>query len=176
MTGVSRVSGARAGVVAAVLLGPLLLAGCGIKPTEAIGSGSPAAVRVAAPFGLSVVYLVAPGGQLTPVPVPFVDRPAVVVPALDRLLAGPDAAAVQAGLRTELPSVDGRKTGAVQITPDGPKAVRVRVPVPIRSLSLTARRQIVCTVAFETQDPGQTAITVTGPDGPMEPTACGLGG
>ncbi|WP_051696047.1 hypothetical protein [Streptomyces sp. NRRL S-244] len=161
-----------AAAAVALLLGGLLLTGCGIKPTGVIESGAAAKVVVPGPGTKGTVYLVASDGRLFPVPdreQPSVSEASLLI----RLLVGPTEAQRAAGLETRLPVLDIKKQGAsAGTTMISADTIGVGVPFKVATLSETARQQLVCTVA--STDP-RYQVVLLGPDADIGPARCELG-
>lgn len=165
----------RLAATAAALLSPLLLAGCGIKPTGPIDSGAAAIVVVPAPSTAALVYFVSPEGRLVPSPIKDSDRPPVVQ-VVNRLLAGPDPEERAAGLTTQLPSVSGRRLEAPAIGDASSQVVTVWLPFHVGDLTPTARRQLVCTVGSTGGPEERIRVAFKGTDGSsLEASDCDVG-
>ncbi|MEV6227175.1 hypothetical protein AB0L88_04695 [Saccharopolyspora shandongensis] len=121
--------------LAAVLL---VLAGCGVQPTDVVLAGK-------APDGIArgpVLYFVTgEPGQVRPT-IRETGRLGTVTEALRLLAAGLTPAEGAAGFRTELPFLTTEQVSAG--TPDG-GIVTVQLPVPPSTLSALASTQLVCT-------------------------------
>ncbi|MEU9252273.1 hypothetical protein AB0D66_10575 [Streptomyces sp. NPDC048270] len=167
----------RSAAAAAVLLGPLLLAGCGIKPTGPVDSGSAATVTVPVPAGSAVLYFVAPDGHL--VPSPQRDVPGLApLQALNRLLDGPGERELAAGLTTQVPSTHGIRLEPPAVSFPQRDVMRVQLPFPAADLTPTARRQLVCTLVSTggREDRFTVALKGTDPALDLEPVGCeGIG-
>lgn len=161
----------RTGAAALLLAGPLLT-GCGIKPTGVIESGAAAKVVFPDSHTKGTVYFVMSDGRLAPVPEgkqPAVSPTGVLL----RLLIGPTEQERAAGLETRLPALDIKKQGASAGTSVvSPDTIQVGLPFKVASLSETARRQLVCTVASTNPD---YQVVLRGPDTDLEPARCDLG-
>ncbi|MFE3762441.1 hypothetical protein ACFXPI_11830 [Streptomyces sp. NPDC059104] len=161
-----------AAAVAAALLGPALVTGCGIKPTEVVESGAAARVPVAAPSRAPIVYFVTGGGHLVPSPYPeYADNSPQG--SLQLLLRGPGGVEQEAGLGTRLPPLDAGMAGGVRAFFSSEFRLEVRVPFPVAALDPLGIKQIVCT-AVSTAGP-TVQVVVRGPDTELEPTRCGAG-
>ncbi|MGP3689284.1 hypothetical protein ACTVZO_32060 [Streptomyces sp. IBSNAI002] len=162
-----------AAAAAAALLGPLLLAGCGIKPTGPVDSGSAATVDVPVPDGSAVLYFVSPEGHL--VPSPQRDVPTLApLQALTRLLDGPGERELAAGLTTQVPSVHGRRLDTSVVTFPTRDVMRVQLPFAAADLTPTARRQLVCTLVTTGGRGDRFTVALKGTDAALdlEPAAC----
>ncbi|KJY35369.1 MULTISPECIES: hypothetical protein [unclassified Streptomyces] len=157
---------------AALLLGGLLLTGCGIKPTGVIESGDAAKVVFPDPHTKGTVYFVTSDGRLFPVPER--EQPAESpVSVLMRLLIGPLDKEKAAGLETRVPAPADRKPPfGLSSSIVSEEVMEVRLPFAVAGLSETARRQLVCTAA--SVDP-QYAVVLRGPDTSVGPARCNLG-
>lgn len=158
--------------VAAALVGPLLVTGCGIKPTEVVESGAAARVLIAGPSRPPMAYFVTGEGRLLPSPEPdYADRSPQG--SMQLLLRGPGNVEREAGLGTRLPPVEGVLAGSVRAFFTANDRLEVRVPFPVAALDPLALRQIVCT-ALSTAGPSAEAV-VRGPDTDLEPARCETG-
>ncbi|OKK22528.1 hypothetical protein AMK16_05300 [Streptomyces sp. CB00455] len=164
----------KAAAVGAALLGPLLLAGCGIKPTGVIESGAPATVVIGPPDRAGVVYFVTPDGKL--VPSPQVDSPpSSPTGTLLRLLSGPGPQERAAGLGTQLPALEGRDAGSLGMTVLTGGYVEARVPIEIGNLSQLARRQLACTVlSLAPSESTAEDVMLRGPDAALLGERCDI--
>ncbi|MFF3862786.1 hypothetical protein [Streptomyces sp. NPDC002209] len=163
----------RTAAAAALLLGALVLTGCGIKPTGVIESGDAAKVVYPDAHTKGTVYFVMADGRLAPVPEK--DQPAdSPVSVLMRLLIGPLDQEKAAGLQTQVPAPPDRKPpfGLSASIVSG-ETLEVRVPFAVAGLSETARRQLVCTAASVNPRYG---VVLHGPDTSVGPARCDLGG
>ncbi|KOU16896.1 hypothetical protein ADK52_32950 [Streptomyces sp. WM6372] len=161
-----------AAAAVALLLGGLLLTGCGIKPTGVIESGAAGKVVVPGPGTKGTVYLVASDGRLFPIPER--EQPAMSEASLlIRLLVGPTEAQRAAGLETRLPVLDIKKQGAsAGTTMISEDTIGVGLPFKVATLSETARQQLVCTVA--STEP-RYQVVLLGTDADVGPARCELG-
>ncbi|MFJ8016930.1 hypothetical protein [Streptomyces sp. NPDC096339] len=161
----------RALATAAALLGPLLLAGCGIKPTGPVDSGSAATVVVAGPDGFSVLYFLGPGGRL--VPSPQRDMPKVPpFEVLNRLLDGPGQREQEAGLTTEVPSLHGWRLDSAAVSFGPRNEITARLPFAAEDLTDNARRQLVCSLASTGAKGARITVVLKGPTGSLEAVGC----
>ncbi|MFD4763536.1 hypothetical protein ACFWOJ_33230 [Streptomyces sp. NPDC058439] len=175
----------RVRVLGALLPLGLLAAGCGIRATDVVEVGAPATVEVV-PGGQqgTLLYFVSPSspGRLMPV-VRQTDLKAQgdvgaggaadvwrgFDKAIAMLVAGPNEAEAEAGLRTELPDIN--VVSSVTLEPDG---VHVRVNTAVTELSENARQQLICTVAQARTADRSAAVTVTGTGGVIGPARCSV--
>ncbi|WP_371675859.1 hypothetical protein [Streptomyces sp. NBC_01276] len=161
-----------AAAVAAALLGPPLVTGCGIKPTEVVESGSAARVLVAAPSRAPIAYFVTGEGRLVPAPEPdYADTSPQG--SLQLLMRGPDGVEQEAGLGTRLPPLDPGAAGGVRAFFTSEFRLEVRVPFAVAALDPLGLKQLVCT-AVSTAGP-TVQVVVRGPDTELEPTRCEAG-
>ncbi|MFB6619764.1 hypothetical protein ACIGFK_23670 [Streptomyces sp. NPDC085524] len=164
----------RAMAAATALLGPLLLAGlagCGIKPTGPVDSGSAATVLVAGPEGFSMLYFLAPDGRLVPSPQRDMLKVSPVE-LLNRLLEGPGQREKEAGLTTEVPSVHGRRVDAPAISTTAQDVMTVHLPFDVEDLTPNARRQLVCTLGSAASKGGRLTIALRGTSGTLDAVGC----
>ncbi|MCY0937086.1 hypothetical protein [Streptomyces sp. H34-S4] len=165
----------RTTVAAAALTVPLLLAtGCGIATTGVIESGSAGTVKLATAPDPGLLYFIAPGGALVPVPVSDrMQRPDIGF-TIGMLLEGPNEAAREAGLTTEIPAL-GTRAGTYPFAKfdgtDG-KPVEVRLPIPVGPLSGPARRQLACTAIAAVHTSATPDVLLVGPDGEERRATC----
>ncbi|MFD4247242.1 hypothetical protein ACFWP3_37490 [Streptomyces sp. NPDC058525] len=162
----------RAAAAAAALLSPLLLAGCGIKPTAPVDSGASASVAVSGPENSAVLYFVSPDGLL--VPSPQRDVPTLApVQALNRLLEGPGDVERAAGLTTQVPPTHGKRLDSSAVS-FWHGVMRVQLPFPAADLTPLARRQIVCSVLTTgvPSEPLTVALKGTDPALDLDPVGC----
>ncbi|MFD8980962.1 hypothetical protein [Streptomyces sp. NPDC059564] len=161
-----------AAVAASALAGPLLVTGCGIKPTGVVESGAAARVLIAAPSRPPMAYFVSGEGRLVPAPEPeYADKSPQG--SMQLLMRGPGPVEREAGLGTRLPPVEGVLAGSVRAFFSAKDRVEVRVPFPVAALDPLALRQLVCT-ALSTAGPSAEAV-VRGPDTELEAARCGAG-
>ncbi|MGH3875844.1 MAG: GerMN domain-containing protein [Actinophytocola sp.] len=162
-------------VVLIAVLGVVLTAGCGVRPTGVI-TGGPAPTghafgRPAAPPGRgegAALYLLA-DSALTPVLRPT-RRPVSLTQTLELLQDGPNVDERAANLTSEVPA----GLDPVTVTTDASGDVTVLVSADVRTLSTAAVDQIVCTVrdALSTTAP----ITLTSDAATRGPRTCPLTG
>ncbi|MFE2169510.1 GerMN domain-containing protein [Streptomyces sp. NPDC059447] len=164
----------RAAAAATALLGPLLLAGlagCGIKPTGPVDSGSAATVLVAGPEGFSMLYFLGPDGRL--VPSPQRDVPKVPpVELLNRLLDGPGQREREAGLTSEVPSLHGKRVDVPAISSTSPDVMTVQLPFDVEDLTPNARLQLVCTLGSTAAKGVRLTVAVKGSYGTLGAIGC----
>ncbi|WP_244236047.1 hypothetical protein [Micromonospora inaquosa] len=161
----------RALLAGGLLLGTLLAAGCGVRPSPVI-TGRSAVSGPAQGIGL---YLVAQG-ELVLVLRPV--KPTTPTPpseALARLAAGPQQNERDQGLTSEVPT---GLTAAIEVTPATGRFgdLTVRVTGPTRALSPTAIDQIICTAADAAAQAGLVGgpapVTIVGSDGAQPARRC----
>ncbi|WP_433308502.1 hypothetical protein ACQP0U_18020 [Micromonospora sp. CA-269861] len=151
-----------------LLLGTLLAAGCGVRPSAVI-TGRPA---VSGPGQGVALYLVGQGELV------LVLRSATAEPApanvLALLAAGPEETERRQGLTSEVPA--GLDPVTVTSAADQSGGLTVRTTTAARALSVNAVNQIVCTVADAAAQTGFTnssaPVTIVGPDGARPPQRC----
>ncbi|OMI41059.1 hypothetical protein [Streptomyces sparsogenes] len=172
---------AAARAAAACVMAVAPLTGCGVRGSDVIEAGGPATVTVfPADEQRLLLFFVSPEGRLTPVArrvggdgsgQAVRSGQAVGPPLGDKVLAalfaGPSDGERAAGLRTRLPRPEGRP--AMKWSP---RDVLVHLPLAVRDLSETARRQVVCTVAYAEGGDGDAEVTLAGQDGALPPTHC----
>ncbi|WP_084965340.1 GerMN domain-containing protein [Thermoactinospora rubra] len=156
-------------VLAAGLVSLVAVAGCGVRPSDAIGAGAPPSGGVA-PLAPTTLYLVKngrlsavtrPGGRLSP------GRPMFPADTLALLAAGPTAEERARGLTTDVPP----DAGPFSVTANPPGHVVVTLSTPAGELSTLAVEQIVCTAAaLAPQGPAQ--VTVVGAGQSVGPRTC----
>ncbi|MEU9375776.1 hypothetical protein AB0D94_18605 [Streptomyces sp. NPDC048255] len=174
MTG-RRTTRTRAAAATAALAGcALLLAGCGIKRTGVIESGHAATVKVPGGKTAGVLYFVSKEGDRL-VPVPFgVSAEYTIAPSalLGLLLSGPNGPAQEAGLTTALPQLRAGQ-GEPSVGEYEPnKALTVRVPLAVGSLSELARNQLVCTVGVSAVPDVVNPVILQGTDTALPAADC----
>ncbi|MGW1773520.1 hypothetical protein [Streptomyces sp. NPDC002104] len=160
----------RRAAAAAALTVPLLLAtGCGIATTGVVESGRAGTVKLATAPDPGLLYFIAPGGALVPVPVSDrMQRPDIGF-TIQVLLEGPGEAAREAGLTTEIPApdrtADGTDRARAAVTSDGDgKTLRVALPLPVEPLSGAALRQLACTALAAAHTSPAPEVLLTGTD------------
>ncbi|MEU0596973.1 hypothetical protein ABZ484_01715 [Streptomyces sp. NPDC006393] len=160
--------------VAACATAATLLTGCGVQKTGVIEVGGPATVMAADPKGQYFLFFLSTEERLTPVvrfskgyDLPGGTEPVDVPTAITALFAGPQADDRAAGLRTELPKLNGSMGVST-----GPGKVRIVLPLAVRPLGKPAVRQLVCTAAFAQGSDGTAEVTVQGEDGALPPARC----
>ncbi|MGC4866283.1 hypothetical protein ACLQ3B_12730 [Micromonospora sp. DT53] len=161
----------RALLVGGLLLGTLLAAGCGVRPSAVI-TGRPA---VSGPGQGAGLYLVAQGELV------LVLRPVNAVggaapsDALALLAAGPEENERSDGLTSEVPA---GLTTVVEVTPGAGQTagLTVRATGTTRPLSPTATDQIICTAVDAAAQTGlvasSTPVTIVAPDGAQAARRC----
>lgn len=161
----------RALLAGTVLLGTLLTAGCGVRPSAVI-TGRPA---VSGPVQGVGIYLLAQGELV------LVVRPATADPTpasiLALLAAGPEEDERLQGLTSEVPA--GLDPVTVTSTTDQSGGLTVRTATSARALSVNAVNQIVCTLADAAPRTGvansSAPVTLVGPGGARPPRRCPIG-
>ncbi|MEU5611564.1 hypothetical protein ACI2L4_20705 [Streptomyces sparsogenes] len=166
---------ARAAAAAVCVMAVAPLTGCGVRGSDVIEAGGPATVTVfPADEQRLLLFFVSSEGRLTPVARRVggdgsgqSDGPPLGEKVLAALFAGPSEGERAAGLRTRLPrpkEMPGMKWS--------PRDVLVHLPLAVRDLSETARRQVICTVAYAEGGDGGAEVTIAGEDGALPPTHC----
>ncbi|MEV0349937.1 hypothetical protein AB0H88_29530 [Nonomuraea sp. NPDC050680] len=143
-------------VLAAGLVSLVAVAGCGVRPSDAISVGAPPSGRVERTPTITL-YLVK-NGRLS-----AVTRPGGRLLITDRLALladGPTAREQADGFTTDVPF----EAGPFSVTAEPGRPLVVTLSTPIGELSTLAVAQIVC-----------TAATVTGPESPGQVTVAGAG-
>ncbi|MER7132089.1 hypothetical protein [Streptosporangium saharense] len=140
--------------LAAGLVSLVAVAGCGVRPSDAIGAGEPPSGAVGPGWEITL-YLVK-DGRLSAVTRPS-SRPLYRADTLALLAAGPTVMERSDGLTTDVPpgaapfSVTTKPGGRLVVTPS----------TPANDLSPLALEQIACTTAATRQET-PTQITITG--------------
>ncbi|MFE2290947.1 hypothetical protein [Streptomyces sp. NPDC059452] len=167
-----------------------LLGGCGIQETDAIEAGGPATVE--AFYNREddmMLFFPTSYGGLNPVlrtvrtPDEYTEGDAesgtVALPAppstekvVMALLAGPRAEDRAAGLTTALPSA--RPGTMVKVDPVSGNTITTHLPLALKDLNTTARRQLTCTIAYSQTADGQLIVKLKGQDGASSSDTCGL--
>ncbi|MFD5144547.1 hypothetical protein [Streptomyces sp. NPDC058401] len=168
----------RAAAAFALTLPLLLATGCGIATTGVVESGRAGTVKLATAPDPGLLYFIAPGGGLVPLPVSDrMQRPDVGF-TIGMLLEGPSEAAREAGLTTQIPEPDtltpDSKAGArggVKAAGDG-KTLRLYLPLPVGPLSDPARRQLACTALAAVAAGAAPEILLIGSDGKEQSATC----
>ncbi|WP_410813696.1 hypothetical protein [Micromonospora sp. 067-2] len=158
---------ARALLVGGLLLA-LLVAGCGVRPSDVI-TGRPATAGPSEGIGLYLLRY----GQLVLVITP-IDPATPPEKTLGWLAAGPDDEMRRQGLTSEVPE------GVIPASPVTVTADRSGLTVtmtgPVLPLSAAAADQIACTLADAAArtDLADTfaSVTIAGPDGARPPRVC----
>ncbi|MGV9344676.1 hypothetical protein ACWDSD_07715 [Streptomyces spiralis] len=160
--------------VAACATAATLLTGCGVQKTGVIEVGGPATVMAADPKGQYLLFFLSTEERLTPVVrfqrdygLPGHTEPVDAPTDITALFAGPLADERAAGLRTELPKLN----GPVGVS-TSPGKVQIVLPLAVRPLGKPAVRQLVCTAAFAQDGDGTAEVTLQGEDGALPPTRC----
>lgn len=150
--------------LAAGLVSLVAVAGCGVRPSDAIGAGEPPSGAVAPGWEITL-YLVK-DGRLSAVTRPS-SRPLYRADTLALLAAGPTVMERSDGLTTDVPpgaapfSVTTKPGGRLVVTPS----------IPVGELSRLAIKQIVCTTAATVLE-SPAKITVTGVGQSIDPRDC----
>ncbi|MCX5403629.1 hypothetical protein OHA37_06990 [Streptomyces sp. NBC_00335] len=169
----------RKAVAAAALTVPLLLAtGCGIATSGVVESGRAGTVKLATAPDPGLLYFIAPDGALVPVPVSDRMQRSDAGFTIGELLEGPNEAAREAGLTSEIPVPDAKNPfgpdyarAGVKSFGDG-KTLRVVLPVPVEPLSGPARRQLACTALAAVTTRPAPEILLIGSDGKEQNAVC----
>ncbi|WP_329377505.1 hypothetical protein OG625_07340 [Streptomyces sp. NBC_01351] len=164
----------RTAAVATALLGPLLLAGCGIKATGVIESGEPAKVFVPRRSPAASLYFLTQQDALVAVNRDAIESstPEIV---LAWLLKGPNEKERAAGLRSAIPPLgEGEAPAEVSVTPTAERGFDVRLPFKIGKLPEMARQQVICTVVASQSSSGATVV-LRGTDKSLPAGECGFG-
>ncbi|MEV7252867.1 hypothetical protein [Streptomyces cyaneofuscatus] len=162
---------------AAALTAALLLGGCGIQQTDVIAAGEPATIQVLRQQGSeALLFFRLLDGRLTPVPrvvAPYEaggGTRASAEEAVRALLAGPGEEGEAVGLSTALPPA--APGGAVRVTLSAQDSVTARLPLALGELDATARRQLICTIAYAID--GRSEVRMTGQDDSSASGTCDL--
>ncbi|MET8231806.1 hypothetical protein ABZS77_14165 [Micromonospora sp. NPDC005298] len=176
---------ARRAVVRPLLTGGLLLtllvAGCGVRPSEVI-EGRPA--QSGASQGIRL-YLLWRGQVAVVVRTTKLDRPPSPEASLTLLLAGPNENERRQGFTSEVPAglgpvpstpPTGTAPGSPAAVAGGADGLTVTVTGPVRPLSADAAAQIICTVADAAAQAGRAEyfvpVTIAGSDGALPALPC----
>ncbi|MFD4022605.1 hypothetical protein ACFWRV_03680 [Streptomyces sp. NPDC058576] len=195
--GVARRHAWRRGLATTVVAaaGAALAGGCGIQDSDVIEAGGPATVEAFLSRDADMLlFFRSPDGALSPVIrevrpsagfgeeyiEPGADErdpsgpagPASTEKVVLALLSGPRETDRAAGLTTALPPVRQGGTIRVEVSSDG--AVTARLPLAVRGLDATARRQLTCTIAYNQTTDGRGVVTLTGDDGAERSGTCAL--
>ncbi|MDH2427981.1 hypothetical protein [Sphaerisporangium sp. TRM90804] len=150
-------------VLAAGLVSLVAVAGCGVRPSDAISAGDPPSGPVAPPVKITL-YLVK-NGRLSAVTRP--GPPLSPADTLTLLAAGPTAAERADGLTTDVPT----GAGPISVTAEPAGRLLVTLSTPAGELSATAVAQIVCTAAAAAPE-SPARITVVGAGRSGGPRSC----
>ncbi|GAA4591489.1 hypothetical protein GCM10023194_50880 [Planotetraspora phitsanulokensis] len=156
-------------VLAAGLISLVAVAGCGVRPSDAIPAGDPPSGAVA-PTTTITLYLVK-NGRLSAVtrPVPGAGgRPLFQADTLALLAAGPTAREQAHGLTTDVPP----EAGPFSVTAKPAGHLVVTVSTPVGELSTLAVEQIVCTAAAAPAPESPAQVTVVGAGQSVGPRNC----
>ncbi|WP_188189619.1 GerMN domain-containing protein [Nonomuraea sp. SYSU D8015] len=157
-------------VLAAGLVSLVAVAGCGVRPSDAIPAGDPPSGGVAPPT-TTTLYLVK-NGRLSAVTrlggrVSH-GRPMFPADTLALLAAGPTAEEQARGLTTDVPP----EAGPFSVTANPGGHVVVTLSTPAGDLSTLAVEQIVCTAAAATAPESPVQVTVVGAGQSVGPRNC----
>ncbi|MFI6396038.1 hypothetical protein [Nonomuraea sp. NPDC050540] len=150
-------------VLAAGLVSFVAVAGCGVRPSDAISAGEPPSGGVALTKTMTL-YLVK-DGRLSVVTRPRI-RPMFLTDTLALLAEGPTAEERARGLTTDVPP----EAGPIAATVKPGDRLVLNPSVPGDELSPLAVRQIVCTTAALQE--GIAQITVVGAGKSIDPRDC----
>jgi hypothetical protein len=177
------------------MLAGSLLVGCGIQETAVIEAGRPVVADLLPPReGRVLLFFFSTVDELLPVP-RIVDGPwerasagatasattdeesadgqtsgSSPLAAVTALLAGPDKAERQAGMRNA-PSLPRAATAADRVVVDG-STVEVELRLRVKRLTAPARDQLVCTAAYAAHAKGAVSVALVGQDGRLAPAGC----
>ncbi|MEU1788544.1 hypothetical protein ABZ553_22275 [Streptomyces sparsogenes] len=166
---------AAARAAAACVMAVAPLTGCGVRGSDVIEAGGPSTITVfPADEQRLLLFFVSSEGRLTPVARRAAgagsglgDGPPLGDEVLAALFAGPSDGERAAGLRTRLPRPKERPGMKWS-----PREVLVHLPLAVRDLSETARRQLICTVVYAERGDGGAEVTIAGEDGALPPAHC----
>ncbi|MGV9449949.1 hypothetical protein [Streptomyces sp. NPDC003635] len=180
----------RAVAALAVAAAVPLLGGCGIQDTDVVEAGGPASFQAFLDRDRDMLlFFRSPDGRVVPVirstgpstvltegdEVEVSDEPTGPVPTekvISALFVGPRDEDLAAGLRTDLPVAGRHPSIEVDRAPSG--KVVARLPLAVKGLSDTARRQLICTIAYGEDADGRLVVELTGSDGATSSGTCGL--
>lgn len=167
-----------------------LLGGCGIQDTDVVEAGGPASFQAFLNRDYDMLlFFRSPDGRVVPVirstgpstvitegdEAVVADEPTGPVPTekvISALLTGPREEDRAVGLSTDLPAAGTHPTVEVDRAPSG--KVVARLPLAVKGLSDTARRQLICTIAHGEDADGRLVVELTGQDGATSSGTCGL--
>ncbi|GAA3264632.1 GerMN domain-containing protein [Nonomuraea helvata] len=152
-------------MLAAGLVSLVAVAGCGVRPSDAIFAGEPPSGPVASTMTITL-YLVK-NGRLSAVTRPG-GRPMFLTDTLALLAAGPTAREQAHGLTTDVPPE--AAPFSVTVRPAGDVAVNLSTPAD--ELSTLAVEQIVCTAAAVRAPVSPAQVTVVGAGQTVGPRDC----
>lgn len=153
-------------VLAAGLVSLVAVAGCGVRPSDAVPAGDPPSGAVAPPMTITL-YLVK-NGRLTAVTRPGPrGRPLFKADTLALLAAGPTAGEQADGFTTDVPP----EADPFSVTADPADHVVVTLSTPAGELSGLAVGQIVCTTAATALET-PAKVTVAGAGQSVDPRNC----
>ncbi|MET7459798.1 hypothetical protein [Nonomuraea sp. NPDC005501] len=151
-------------MLAAGLVSLVAMAGCGVRPSDAIRAGDPPSGAVE-PTMTTTLYLVK-NGRLRAVTRPT-GRPMFPADTLALLAAGPTAVEQANGLTTDVPP----EAGPFSVTAKSASHLVVTLSTAAGELSTLAVEQIVCTAAARVPEtPAQ--VTVVGAGQRVGPRSC----
>ncbi|MEV0198489.1 hypothetical protein [Nonomuraea sp. NPDC050691] len=150
-------------VLAAGLVSLVAVAGCGVRPSDAIPAGAPPSGAVAPPTTITL-YLVK-NGRLSAVTRP--GRRLSQADTLALLAAGPTAREQAHGFTTDVPP----EAGPFAVTAEPVGHWVVTLSTPTGELSALAVEQIVCTAAAMAPR-GPAQVTVIGAGQSVGPRSC----
>ncbi|MEU9888738.1 hypothetical protein [Sphaerisporangium sp. NPDC051011] len=150
--------------LAAGLVSLVAVAGCGVRPSDAIRAGDPPSGAVA-PTMTITLYLVK-NGRLSAVTRPG-GRPLFPADRLALLAAGPTPEEQAHGLTTDVPP----EAGPFSVTAEAAGRLVVTLSTPAGDLSTLAVEQIVCTAAATVPE-SLAQITVVGAGQSVSPRNC----
>ncbi|WP_327121991.1 hypothetical protein OG206_31520 [Streptomyces sp. NBC_01341] len=169
------------------------LTACGIQGTDVIGASGPATIDVLPARQVRMLlFFLSPDGTLMPVPriVGGEDAPGFgeeysledddkqgsegperpsTVKTVAALVAGPQEAERRAGLHNDPSLTSLSAVSRVSLSGD---SVDVFMAAPLSGLTGTARRQLVCTVAYAESPDGRVRVTLRGTNGALAPEQC----
>ncbi|MFC4120669.1 hypothetical protein [Nonomuraea zeae] len=152
-------------MLAAGLVSLVAVAGCGVRPSDAISAGDPPSGGVA-PTMTIILYLVK-NGRVSAVTRPPGGRPIFRADMLALLAAEPTAREQANGFTTDVPS----EAAPFSVTAEPAGHLVVTLSTPAGELSALAVEQIVCTAAATAQE-SPVQVTVVGAGQSVGPRNC----
>ncbi|MEQ4722092.1 GerMN domain-containing protein [Nonomuraea sp. B19D2] len=152
-------------MLAAGLVSLVTVAGCGVRPSDAISAGDPPSGPVA-PITTITLYLVK-NGQLSEVTRRPGGRPMFQADTLALLAAGPTPEEQARGFTTDVPP----EAGPFSVTAKPAGDLVVTLSTPAGELSTLAVQQIVCTAAARAPEK-PVQVTVVGAGQSVGPRSC----